>query len=201
MNNYDSKLICKIIKYSKKFLNESLFNHILSVAAQAAQIAVILNRFDLVNNCILAGILHDISKHLNLEQMQELVSKYELKINKNTLNNIGLLHGHISALIAKIKFNIKDNQVLSAIKNHTLGKVKMNTLDKILFISDYIEPLRKFENINEIRCEVFKHIFNDNLDNALLTIVQSKIKSLKKFKININEKILKIEKTLNKKNK
>ncbi len=41
------------------------------------------------------------------------------------------------------KNDIHDPEILHAIKVHTTGEPDMNMLDKIVYIADYIEPLRK----------------------------------------------------------
>ena len=45
--------------------------------------------------------------------------------------------------LAEEKYDIHDPEILHAIKVHTTGEPDMNMLDKIVYIADYIEPLRK----------------------------------------------------------
>ena len=45
-------------------------------------------------------------------------------------------------VLAEEAYGVKDPQILHAIKVHTTGEPDMNTLDKIIYIADYIEPLR-----------------------------------------------------------
>ena len=46
---------------------------------------------------------------------------------------------------------IKDEDILSAIRYHTTGRKNMSILEKIIYIADYIEPLRKFNGVEELR--------------------------------------------------
>ena len=57
--------------------------------------------------------------------------------------NPGLLHGKLGAHFAKTKYGINDPDVLGAITYHTTGKPDMTTLEKIIYIADYIEPNRR----------------------------------------------------------
>jgi predicted HD superfamily hydrolase involved in NAD metabolism len=41
--------------------------------------------------------------------------------------------------------------VLNAIRYHTTGREDMSMLEKIICISDYVEPKRTFEGVTEIR--------------------------------------------------
>ena len=54
-------------------------------------------------------------------------------------------------------------QVESAIRWHTTGKPHMSTLEKILYLADYIEPTRDFCDLRPLR----KLAFAD-LDRAVL---------------------------------
>ena len=72
------------------------------------------------------------------------------------------------AMLAKVKYDIDDEEVLGAIRWHTTGKPNMNLLEKIVYVADYIEPRRdKAPNLKEIR----KLAFMD-LDLALLKILE-----------------------------
>ena len=46
------------------------------------------------------------------------------------------------AMLAKVKYDIDDEEVLGAIRWHTTGKPNMNLLEKIVYVADYIEPRR-----------------------------------------------------------
>lgn len=50
-----------------------------------------------------------------------------------------------------------DPQILHAIKVHTTGEPDMNILDKIIYIADYIEPMRcEAPRLEEIRQIAFR---------------------------------------------
>ena len=50
------------------------------------------------------------------------------------------------------KYEIQDEEILSAIRWHTTGKDNMTDLEKIVYIADYIEPQRdKAPNLEWIR--------------------------------------------------
>ena len=66
-----------------------------------------------------------------------------------------------------IKYDVKDEEILHAIKVHTTGEPAMNTLDMILFIADYIEPRRdKAANLTEIR-EMAFHSLEQTVERIL----------------------------------
>lgn len=53
-----------------------------------------------------------------------------------------MLHAKVGAMLAKVKYDIDDEEVLGAIRWHTTGKPNMNLLEKIVYVADYIEPRR-----------------------------------------------------------
>ena len=53
-----------------------------------------------------------------------------------------LLHAKLGAYVAKAKYGVTDQEILSSITWHTTGKPDMTLLEKIVYIADYIEPKR-----------------------------------------------------------
>ena len=96
------------------------------------------------------------------------VSYTHLEITELERNNPFMLHAKVGAMLAKVKYDIDDEEVLGAIRWHTTGKPNMNLLEKIVYVADYIEPRRdKAPNLKEIR----KLAFMD-MDLALLKILE-----------------------------
>ena len=83
-------------------------------------------------------------------------------------------HAPVGAYVAKQEFGIKDEEILSAIRWHTIGKVNMTTFEKIIFLADKIEtrtrPREIYEPINKA--------LDNGLDSALLLCYKNTIKSL-----------------------
>ena len=58
----------------------------------------------------------------------------------------------IKELNAKIaEYQSRNDAVVSAICSHTTGKADMNTLEKIIYVADYMEPNRAFDGVEELR--------------------------------------------------
>ena len=52
--------------------------------------------------------------------------------------------------------------VVAAIRSHTTGKPNMNTLEKIIYVADYMEPNRDFPGVEKLRSLAW-----EDLDAAL----------------------------------
>ncbi|WP_077621440.1 bis(5'-nucleosyl)-tetraphosphatase (symmetrical) YqeK [Sediminibacillus massiliensis] len=105
----------------------------------------------------LAGIFHDYAKYRNLHEMKRWIISNPLP--KDLLDyHHELWHGPVGALLVEREIGIHQQDVLSAIRWHTTGKAKMSLTDKLIFLSDYIEPGRKFSGVEEVREAAAKSI-------------------------------------------
>ena len=133
------------IDFSQQLIARGMKDHRLSHTLGVRKTAVALA--DIHGACMqrasVAAMLHDIAKPLSLADMQSLARKYALELPCDVLNDGNLLHGPVGAAIAQHELGIADHEILSAIACHTTGKVGMTTLDKVVFLSDAIEPTRR----------------------------------------------------------
>ncbi len=141
--------ISQIRRDLPKFLTENRFLHTLNVEKQAIELSkvyfpVFNIDFSYTNDLICACLLHDITKKLTLSGQLELCNKHGFKPSKTQKDSCELLHSKTAYLEAKRLYNINDI-VSDAIAYHTTGRENMNIFEKIVFISDYIEPSRKHE--------------------------------------------------------
>lgn len=169
MKNID---ITKIRKAMEKSLDSKRFEHTLGVAYTAAALAM-CNDVD-TEAAIVAGMLHDCAKCLSNDKKISMCEKRNIKISEVERRNPSLLHAKLGSVIAMEEYHVEDIDVINAIMNHTTGRPDMSVLEKIIFVSDYIEPGRnKAKNLDSIR----KLAFHD-LDQALLKILQDTLEYL-----------------------
>lgn len=164
-----------MIEQIEKFVEEKLKNHEdrLLHTKGVVEMALYLNElFNLKikkEKIIISGLLHDAWKYLSYEESKELLIKYESKNMCNKIKNIpSIWHGYVGAILLPLELNIVDKEIINAIKYHSTGKKRMNNLQKIIFISDYIEKNRKGEVFEKARKEVYQ-----NLDKGLVYILKS----------------------------
>ena len=99
-----------------------------------------------------------------------------IEVDENEKMNYKTLHAPVSAYVAEKTFGVKDEEILSSIRWHTLGKVNMTEFEKIIFIADKIEE-RTRENwyAQPIRALLRE---TNGLDKAILQCYRQTIKSL-----------------------
>ncbi len=169
----------EIFDYLYRYLNTERYEHTLAVYDFAAKLASNYNQN--VYNAQTAALLHDCAKWMSVEESKNYIVANRVKIKyypfvlKFTPQ---ILHAYISEDIAKKKFNIKNKEILNAIKYHTVGRINMCNVEKIVFIADVLSPDRK--NKFDIKDEI---LYND-LEGAFKFVLQKKIEYVvSKFKV------------------
>lgn len=146
-----------IRKKLKKDLDKSRFEHTIGVMFTAGSLAM-AHGYD-VDQAMLAGLLHDCAKCLPTAEKIKLCEKHDILITPVEYENPGLLHAKAGMVMAEEVYEVKDPEIIHAIKVHTTGEPNMNLLDKILYIADYIEPMRhEAPRLEEIRKIAFQDL-------------------------------------------
>ncbi len=156
------------------------FKHSLNVAHVAHQLAK--HHGASADHAAIAGLLHDIAREYSDAELLTIAESLKMVLSPVERAIPMLLHGIIGAHIAKINFEISETSILSAIMFHVTGKANMTLLEKILFIADYTEPLRRFPEVNLVR----KISFQD-IDKAVILAIDSSLDYLLKDKKVIHE--------------
>ncbi len=120
-----------------------------------------------------AGILHDCTKYLPGEEHVAICRQYGVELDELEQRAVKLLHSKTGACIARHVFGEPD-EVYEAIFWHTTAKENMTTLEKILYVADYMEPNRTFDGVERLR-----ELAYSDLDKALLLGVETTIQEMK----------------------
>lgn len=167
--------IDEMISFLKEKLDCKRFEHSLGVKEKAEELAHLYNVP--VMKARIAGLLHDCAKNHDKNQLLEIALRSNLSIDKVVKHNLQLLHGQIGAKIARDKLGVQDRDILNAIRYHTTGREHMSNLEKIVFLSDFIEPGRDFPGVENLRREA---LFDLNkatlmaLDHTIKYVIRKK---------------------------
>lgn len=167
-------------KYLKKHLSKERYQHTLGVAYTAIAMAMKYNpdtnNSDFIKKAEVAGLLHDCAKNMDNKKKLRICDKNDIPYTEMEAENAYLLHGKVGAFLAKNKFGVQDEDILNAITWHTTGRPNMSTLEKIIYIADYIEPYRKpIPDLDSIRKLAF-----EDLDLTMKAILEHTIQYLQK---------------------
>lgn len=161
----------KYKEWLKANLNQERYEHSLGTAECAKELA---EKFALdKEKAYFCGLIHDCAKCLPNFELKDMISARD-DLCEGELLNPKTYHAPAGSLIASQEFGIKDEEILSAIRWHTLGKPNMTNFEKIIFIADKIE---KRTRPIEYRVNIEKAL-EKGLDHALLECYANTIKSL-----------------------
>ncbi len=157
----------------KNVLKDTRYKHSVGVEEVAIDLAFIYGYSK--EKAELAGILHDCAKYLTDEELIDACDKYHIPVTDIERQCGFLLHGKVGAVFAQLKYDIKDEEILDAIRYHTTGRPDMTLLEKIVFIADYIEPYRRpLPRIDDIRRSAY-----EELDKAVCMILENTLSYLR----------------------
>lgn len=174
--NYTDIDINEIKNWLKENLSEEKYLHSLGSMEAAVELA---EKFNLdAEKAKIAGLVHDCAKCLPEEELLDIMKNKCKTFEVCELVNPKTWHAPVSAYLAKNQFNIKDEEILSAVRWHTLGRVGMSDFEKIIFIADKIESKTR-----ELTCcsKLSNLLDEENgIDKAMLECFKLTINSLLK---------------------
>ena len=140
-------------------LKPARFRHTMGVAETAERLARKYGADPM--RARLAGMLHDCAKSMDYDQMVALVKGNVPDLDDEELATEPVLHAPAGMLLARDEYGVRDPEILSAIRRHTLGDKNMTLLDAVIFVSDFIEPSRRpFAGLEDARAEAEKNIWS-----------------------------------------
>ena len=145
-----------MLAHLQKSLSKDRYRHTLGVEQTAVKLAQCYGED--VEKARVAALLHDCARCLDSAEMRRLVGE---RVGGTALR--ALMHAPAGASLAKQRYGITDEAILSAIRWHTTGHEGMSQLEKIVYLADFIEPNRpNYPGLDELRQEAFR-----NLDRAV----------------------------------
>ena len=168
------KEIINFRKDLEKDLNQHRFEHSLGVEYTSACLAIVHGAD--VTDARIAGLLHDCAKCIPDDEQIKIMEKAGQPPLQEEYDDHSLLHAKCGAIVARDKFGIEDENILNAIRFHTVGRPNMSLLEKIVYIADFIEPNRKDLMI----MDAVRHAAFIDIDQALVWIMEGVISYVKK---------------------
>lgn len=172
----------KIKNWLKKRLKGEKYSHSIGAEETARELA---SKFNIdADKAAFAALLHDNAKYISADKMLEIVNENNLPVFDMEKETPKTLHSPVGAYIAQTELGIEDSEILNAIRYHTIGKVNMTDLEKIVFLADKIEPYTRDSKFREKVLTVLDQ--TNNLDEAVLLCYEATIKNLVNKRLLIN---------------
>lgn len=132
-------------------MSEFRFTHTAEVEKMAARLSGLYapEDTDLVR---VAALLHDITKEKNAEGQIEMLESFGEKTDALDRLSYKTLHARTAVYAIKRDYpEFADGEVLSAVRYHTTGRADMSLTEAIVFLADYIDMSRKFDDCVYLR--------------------------------------------------
>jgi predicted HD superfamily hydrolase involved in NAD metabolism len=127
-----------------------------------------------INQAAQAGLLHDLAKYFKPQRLLEIAQAEGLELDPILMAHPHLLHADVSAVVARDEFGIQDEEILQAIRNHTLGCPEMNLLSCVVYLADALEPGRgDHPTLNALR-----QVSQENLHRAVWLTAEASLQYL-----------------------
>lgn len=138
-------------------LSKKRYQHSLNVAEEAGKLAEHYNYPD-TEKAYIAGLLHDICKELPKEEQLAMVSASDMDVTDVELVTPPLFHAIAGARYSEQVLHIRDEDILNAIRYHTVGRAGMSRLEEIIYIADLISEDRNYKDVNKMRKYAYQSI-------------------------------------------
>ncbi|MEI7473839.1 MAG: bis(5'-nucleosyl)-tetraphosphatase (symmetrical) YqeK [bacterium] len=178
----------KIRNWLKNNLDEERYRHVLGVEQSARELAIMFNEDE--EKAALGGLLHDTAKSIKNSELLNIIDENNLPVSEEEKNSVKTLHSPVGAFMAENLFGIKDEEILNSIRFHTVGRINMSMIEKIVFLADKIEAeTRDIAFRNKVLNEVKE---KNNIDAGILICYGATIKSLVDRKLYINNQTIEV---------
>ena len=130
----------EIISDLQRTLKPGRFRHTLGVMETSVELARIYGAPE--GKALYAALLHDCAKNLSEGELMELAEISGADADEMACPPV--MHAPVGAHLAHTRYGVRDAEVLSAIRRHTVGAEDMSLLDAIVYVADMVEPGRRF---------------------------------------------------------
>lgn len=155
----------------KEMMTKTRYQHACRVSMLAQKIAEYYNLP--IQKTMISALTHDCAKDYSLEELKNLVDKYNIKLNKVEKSIPKIWHAYVGAEMVKDIFMVDDWEILDAIRYHSTASSKLGLIGKIVYIADKIEPNRKLAKIRKLHEKVW-----EDIDLAMLELLNMELQYL-----------------------
>ena len=166
-----NELVLSMETKLQQTLQPKRYVHTLGVAYLSASLAMCHGVSH--QDALIAGLLHDCAKNYPEDTMLSDCLRLNLSLSEYEQKIPELIHAPYGAYLAQTEYGILQEDILLAVRNHTLGRPNMTPIEQIVYLADYLEPGRNHPTtpvLDELRKIAFQ-----SLDEATYLVSKNSI--------------------------
>ena len=156
------------------FLTGQRLRHTLAVEKEIAKLGA-LYLPEKTGKLRAAALLHDITKKLDTEKQLQILAESGIMPDEAARLSPSVFHAMTGAITAEKEFPEADGEILAGIRWHTTGRADMTVFECLVYLADYIEETRTFDDCVTLRRDFYGRLENgsDPADALTDTMIES----------------------------
>ena len=161
-NNFSEEMLASLRESVKNEMGEKRYFHTLEVEKMAIRLGEIYAKNE-IPMLRAAALLHDVTKERTTEEHIAICEGAGLLVLKAERKSPKMFHAKTAALVIPNKYpDFATEELINAVRYHTTGRADMTIEEKIIYLADYIDMSRTYED-----CVALRDFFFDfDFDNA-----------------------------------
>lgn len=154
----------------KERLSEKRYIHSLNVADECRKLAEAYDEDE--ERAYFAGLVHDICKEIPAEEMKQAALDSDLAMTKAEIETKALWHAVAGAGYVRDVMKVRDEDIINAVRFHTVGRAGMTRLEEIVYMGDLISADRTYKDVKKFRKLAYQDL-NKAMLEALIFSIES----------------------------
>lgn len=161
-NNFSEEMLSQLRERVKNEMGEKRYFHTLEVEKMSARLGEIYAR-EQIPSLRAAALLHDITKERSADEHIAICEDAGLTVTATERKAPKMFHAKTAALVIPSRYpEFATPEIISAVRYHTTGRADMSIAEKIIYLADYIDMSRQFEDCVALR----NYFFDFDFENA-----------------------------------
>lgn len=136
-------------QHAKSMLSQGRYEHSINVGKQAVYLGIIYGQN--LKNAYITGILHDIMKEKHDPNTLQMASDSVIICTGKYKHSKAIWHGILGSAYAEEKLDIKNIEILNAIRYHTSARKSMCKLEEVIYLADLTSFERNYPDLEIVR--------------------------------------------------
>lgn len=164
-------------------MGEKRYSHTLGVEREAGKLAELYCP-EKKNLLRAAALLHDVTKEYSAQEHFAVMRVHNIDTEYFSVQSKKIYHSLTASLIIPEQYpDFAIDEIIRAVRVHTTGDADMSLTDKLIYLADYIEDTRTFEDCVKLRAYFWDGIAcaedkYSHLDSTLLLSFDMTIRDL-----------------------